>query len=141
MDIVIRPYKEEDRDVLANIFYQIRRDEFPWVDKDLLSLDDFSISTEGEAIFVSLIDGNIAGFISIWERDKFIHNLFVSKCYRKSGIGKALVDYSISRYGVPQRLKCVAENQRALEFYESHGWKIDSEGISSEGKYYLMVFS
>ena len=88
-----------------------------------------------------MVDGTPAGFISIWEESNFIHNLFLSKPYRKLGLGKALIQKAIAVFGTPLTLKCVKENQNALQFYLANGWKIEKEEMGPEGPYYLMSLS
>ena len=35
-------------------------------------------------------------------------------------------------------LKCLMENKNALRFYQRHGWTIEAQGASPEGRYWLM---
>ena len=138
-NLLIRKVIVNDYDKLREIYCKIRSEEFAWVYNVLPS--DFDNSTQGEIIFTALIDGKIAGFISIWEEDKFIHNLFVSKEYRKHGIGKALINQTLLTFGTPLTLKCVKENQNSVNFYLTNGWQIESEEIGTEGAYYLMSYN
>ena len=109
---IIRQYRKADQEALAALFYQIQREEFPWVD----------------------------GFCSVWEPDSFVHNLFVAKGCRRAGVGSALLERAAQEFPLPLALKCVAENRSALGFYLSHGWKIQQEGYSPDGPYYWMAF-
>lgn len=138
--LTIRQYRKADQEALAALFYQIQREEFPWVDGDTLSLQDFERATEGERIFVAELDGALAGFCSVWEPDSFVHNLFVAKGCRRAGVGSALLERAAQEFPLPLTLKCVAENRPALKYYLSHGWKIQQEGYSQDGPYYLMAF-
>lgn len=110
------------------------------MDGDSLSLQDFERATEGERIFVAELDGVLAGFCSVWEPDSFVHNLFVAKSCRRAGVGGALLEKAAQEFPLPLTLKCVAENRSALKYYLSHGWKIQQEGYSQDGTYYLMAF-
>ena len=138
--LIIRQYCKADREALAALFFQIQQEEFPWVDGDTLSLQDFERATEGERIFVAELDGVLAGFCSVWEPDSFVHNLFVAKSCRRAGVGGALLEKAAQEFPLPLTLKCVAENRSALKYYLSHGWKIQQEGYSQDGPYYLMAF-
>ena len=123
------------------MFYQIQSEEFSWVDKSTLSLDSFEKSTDGEIIYVALVNGEIAGFISVWKQNSFIHNLFVVKQYRRLGVGKSLLEKVITIFNKPLTLKCVKKNLNAVQFYLNNGWKIENEQTSSDGAYYLMSFN
>ena len=135
--IEIKVADEMDNAALAKIYYDIRLKEFVW-EKEVC-MDDFKKSTEGERILAGLVDGAIAGFISVWEPDLFVHNLFVCKQYRRTGLGAALIAEANRKYGSPLSLKCMKDNKNALTFYEKNGWKIRESGMCEAGEYYFMV--
>lgn len=138
-DISIQKAQKEDYDELRKIFLKTRQENFNWMEYDSIKLEDFDSSTEGELILAAKIGNDIAGFVSIWEEDKFIHNLFVSSNFKRRGIGKALIDQSVKEVGLPLTLKCVRANVNALNFYLSQGWTIEEEVIENE-PYYLMKY-
>lgn len=137
MIISIKEATKNDYRKLREIFYNTRLETFKYIALSSIKLEDFDSSTEGELILTAWIDGEIAGFISIWEEDKFIHNLFVSSEYKRCGMGKALINECINIIGLPLTLKCVIENKNALDFYMYQGWKIEEKVIGDES-YYLM---
>ena len=138
MELIIKEYCCSDKKKLSQMFYKIQSEEFSWVDKSTLSLDSFEKSTDGEIIYVALIDGKIVGFVSVWKQDNFIHNLFVENKYRSLGVGKSLLEKVITIFNKPLTLKCVKKNLNAVQFYLSNGWKIENEQTGSDGAYYLM---
>ncbi|MBI6871234.1 GNAT family N-acetyltransferase [Clostridium aciditolerans] len=138
-DISIQKAQKEDYDELRKIFLKTRQENFNWMEYDSIKLEDFDSSTEGELILTAKIGNDIAGFVSIWEEDKFIHNLFVSSNFKRCGVGKALIDQSVKEVGLPLTLKCVRANVNALNFYLSQGWTIEEEVIENE-PYYLMKY-
>ncbi|MTK11339.1 MAG: GNAT family N-acetyltransferase [Clostridiaceae bacterium] len=138
-DISIQKAEKEDYDELRKIFLKTRQENFNWMEYDSIRLEDFDSSTEGELILTAKIGNDIAGFVSIWEEDKFIHNLFVSSNFKRRGVGKALIDQSVKEVGLPLTLKCVRTNVNALNFYLSQGWTIEEEVIENE-PYYLMKY-
>ncbi|WP_081757017.1 GNAT family N-acetyltransferase [Gorillibacterium massiliense] len=140
-NIRIEPAKKEDYEQLRTIFFQSRKESFHWVDSSTLKMDDFDHSVEGELILAASVDNQIAGFISIWEEDNFIHNLFVSPEFKRFGIGRALLDEAVRLKGKPMSLKCVMENKNAFQFYLSQGWRIEKEVTDSEEPYYFMVLA
>ena len=106
-NISIEKAQKKDYDELRKIFFNTRQENFNWVEHGSIKLEDFDSSTEGELILTAKIDNEIAGFISIWEEDKFIHNLFVSSNFKRCGVGKALINQSAKAVGLPLTLKCV----------------------------------
>lgn len=140
MNCTIQSYSCQEKEKLSKIYYKILHDEFPWVNQNELSMENFEKSTEGEAIYVAFVGDEVVGFASVWEQDSFIHNLFVSKQYRRLGVGKKLLEKVISIYPKPMTLKCVKENHNAVSFYMNNGWKIERQEMGSEGAYYLMSF-
>lgn len=135
--IYIQEAKKEDYNDLRKLFLNTRQEDFYWMEAEKIKLEDFDSSTEGELILVAKINDDIVGFVSIWEEDKFIHNLFVSSRFKRCGVGKALINECIKVIGLPLTLKCVIANENAMEFYLSQGWTIEDEVIEKE-PYYLM---
>ena len=140
-NILVLEAKESNYEELREIFFTVRRNTFHWIEPETLKLSDFDESTKDELILVAAIGNKIAGFISIWVPDKFIHNLFILEDFQGKGIGTALVNEAIKRVGLPLTLKCVKSNINALNYYKSHNWKIEKEEMGSEGLYYLMKYS
>jgi GNAT superfamily N-acetyltransferase len=136
----IRPAVERDQAVLAEIYLASRRATFTWVEPDRFQLEDFAGQSKGESIFVcESDDGDIAGFMAIWEPDAFIHMLYVRSAFQGSGVGtaliKALPGWPRRRY----RLKCLVKNMRARWFYEQIGFVVTGQGTSAEGDYNDML--
>lgn len=138
-NISIQKAQKEEYDELRKIFLNTRQENFNWMEHDSIKLNDFDSATEGELILTAKIDNYIAGFVSIWEEDKFIHNLFVSSNFKRHGVGKALINESVKVIGLPLTLKCVKANVNALNFYLTQGWTIEEEVTESQ-PYYLMKY-
>ena len=96
---------------------------------------DFFKSIAGEKIYVAKVNNNIAGFLSIWEQENFIHHLYVLPKFQNLGIGKALLQECEKKYGLPLKLKCVKANTKASTFYERNGWTAKTTAIGPEGLY------
>lgn len=137
--IYIQKAQKEEYDDLRKIFFNTRQEEFNWMEYDSIKLDDFDSSTEGELILTAKINNEIVGFVSIWEEDKFIHNLFVSSKFKRCGVGKALINQCVKVVELPLTLKCVRENENALNFYLSQGWTIEEE-VTGKEPYYIMKY-
>jgi GNAT superfamily N-acetyltransferase len=136
--IETRFFTEKDRSALQKIYLESRKNTFHWMDDSLFSLNDFDGDTDGEYIWVATVDNHPVGFISAWESENFIHNLFVHPSTTGGGIGSALLKVCLNRIGRPASLKCLEENISAKNFYLSKGWKIVSYGDGPDGRYQLM---
>lgn len=138
----IRPNRLEDTSKLAEIYLSVRRQTFIWVDPGKFHREDFAAHTNGEVVSVcEAPDGSIAGFISIWAEDDFIHMLYVLPEFQGKGAGTALLQ---SLPGWPQhtyRLKCLVKNRLAKAFYLAHGFQVIGKGTSTEGDYEELSFS
>lgn len=138
--MLIRAIKESDRPALEQLCLTTRQHKFPWLDKKVLRLEDFSRDTAGELIWVAEQDGQVVGFVSAWDSENYIHNLFVLPDYARRGIGTALLEECLKNIGRPARLKCVSENLPALAFYRAMGWQTISEGVGARRDYDLMQY-
>ena len=116
--MIIRKARESDLESISLIYNKVREQHFPWIDSKAISEGDIRKDTDGEEITVAEIDNLVVGFISIWEPDNFIHHLFVSLEYQTMGVGSKLMEFVEQSHPSFLRLKCVAENKRAIEFYK-----------------------
>jgi len=142
MSISIRKARPTDTAALASLFLESRRRAFHWKDPLTFQLEDFEKQTTGEVVSVA-VDQNekILGFVSVFESDRFIHHLFVDANYQRNEIGKLLLG-SLARWlPRPHRLKCVAANQRACEFYAKNGWQQVDRGVSEDGDFLLLEWN
>ena len=125
----IKEHEPHHLPALRNLYLESRVDSFPWLDTEKFALEDFDRDTLGEQIWVVEVSGTIAGFISIWEPEHFIHHL----C-----LGTALIHQAQLLYG-ELSLKCMVPNQKALEFYQAKGFEIRDQVEDADGGYYLMT--
>ena len=135
LSFIIRPATSKDDDDLEEIFLIARRQAFYWMDPQQFNLNDFKFQTEGESIYLAETpEHKLAGFISIWEPENFVHHLYVHPDYQNLGVGKKLVQNVVNLFGLPLRLKCLSKNTKALAFYFSQNWieKGKSEGENGE---------
>ncbi|MET0634555.1 MAG: GNAT family N-acetyltransferase [Chitinophagaceae bacterium] len=115
----------------------MRRETFTWVDPEEFRLMDFDDQTEGEQLMVARVDGRVAGFISLWKEDDFIHHLYVDRRYQGQGVGAELLKAGYRKLGPVARLKCLVNNIRAIRFYERQGFIEMGRGGSEHGDYIL----
>ncbi|WP_425615848.1 N-acetyltransferase family protein [Anatilimnocola sp. NA78] len=136
--ITIRAAEPADLDALREIYLRSRAATFFWTDAAKLQLADFDAATQDEPILVAMSGKEIAGFVSWWPPDNFIHNLFVDPAYLRRGIGRLLLHACLQQIGRPAILKCVQANEPAMAFYRAQGWTIAGEGTGDRGPYYLL---
>lgn len=136
--MIVRYFAEQDRESLRRVYLSTRLKKFAWVDGNSLKESDFDKDTKGEKIWVCETAGKVVGFISVWEPEDFIHHLFVLPEFLRQGCGSMLLEACMAEIGRPAQLKCVVQNVDAKRFYQSKGWCIASEGVSSDGEYHLM---
>ncbi|AOQ02157.1 GNAT family N-acetyltransferase [Enterobacter hormaechei] len=139
-DTMIRPWQEDDRPFLRTLYLHARRVAWPWLDNSEWQLEDFDAATRDEQIWVAIHDGHRVGFASVWENDNFLHNLFVDPLYQRLGVGRLLLEQVQRTFTSTGALKCLVKNERAVAFYQRHGWHIEATGDSPEGEYYLMHY-
>ncbi|WP_338874336.1 GNAT family N-acetyltransferase [Spirosoma sp. SC4-14] len=125
---------------LRQLYLDARQHTFNWQDISKFRLDDFDTATKDEEILVAVSGNTPIGFVSWWEPDNFIHNLYVDAGYYRQGIGKSLLEHCLTKIGRPAALKCLQQNTPALLFYQSQGWRVHSAGQSDDGNYFLMLF-
>ncbi|WP_051320993.1 GNAT family N-acetyltransferase [Rhizobium mesoamericanum] len=137
----IRSPGQSDLQILADIYLTVRRETFVWVDPASFRHEDFKTHTHGEHLWLAEApNGEIAGFMTLWPPDDFIHMLYVSKFWQGQGAGAALLaalpDWPHNKY----RLKCLVKNSRAKAFYRSKGFVVTGSGTSAEGDFEEMSF-
>lgn len=140
MTITISEAAPNDIPVLREIFLTTRMETFSWVKGSSYELADFDKETDGEEILVAHVNNEIAGFVSIWLPDNFIHHLYIKSSLHGQGIGRRLLDCTIEKLASTVRLKCLVENVTAIIFYKKYGFVEIERGSSKEGDYVLLEF-
>lgn len=120
--IEIKPATDADRAALAEIYLVDRQQEFPWVTDP--KLQDFDYDSRGEFVSVAWVDGQRAGFCSLYRLANFIHLLFVAPDFRHLKVGERLLTEMRQYATEPLTLKCVMTNENALRFYAKVGFQI-----------------
>jgi GNAT superfamily N-acetyltransferase len=138
VDITIRPSTAEDIRDLKKLFLEARQSTFTWAEPGAFRLDDFEQETYGEKILVAIREDEIAGFISLWEYDHFIHHLYIRNEMQGKGIGSALLEAAVHAVGYPLRLKCLEKNTKALSFYQKKGFVAKGKGMAELGVYFRL---
>lgn len=118
-DLEIRPALADELLDCALLYERIARDGFYWLDPSVRTAEAMLATFTEEEVFVAIRDGELAGFLSFYPSDNFVHSLFVET--RNEGIGPALLAHVIERAGRVS-LKCADENTAARRFYDRLGY-------------------
>jgi GNAT superfamily N-acetyltransferase len=143
----IKPMVVADYGALRALYLLSRQTTFVWLAPEAFKLSDFDADVAGERVWVAHADGRIVGFASVWERENFLHTLFVHPDFLRCGIGTALLEACLSTRAanagspVAMTLKCLAQNLTALDFYAARGWSRIGGGDSPEGDFVLLRFA
>lgn len=92
--IVIRRLEGDSLKYLATLFKKIFTDCFS-------SHPVFEDAVRGEIVYAAFINDEVAGFVSVWQEDSFIHFLAVDEKYRMMGIGRKLLGMWKKHSAVP----------------------------------------
>ncbi|KQV10540.1 acetyltransferase [Rhizobium sp. Root1203] len=142
MEWIVRAPEGPEREELADIYLTVRRETFTWVAASQFHHGDFFAHTQGEIVWLAETpEGEIAGFMTLWPPDDFIHMLYVRKVWQGKGAGNALLralpDWPRQKY----RLKCLVKNSGAKAFYLTNGFAVTGSGSSAEGDYEELSFT
>jgi GNAT superfamily N-acetyltransferase len=129
----LRLGEPRDHDACAEIYLAAAPIAFPWLPSDAIRRADLETALREEELWVAERDGTIAGFVSIYLPDRFIHSLYVHPARQHQGIGRALLDLALRRCDGRAELKCQEGNRGACAFYTRLGWRPVDWGWSTAG--------
>lgn len=96
---------------------------------------DFTAETEGEELFVADVGGTVAGLLTLWRAEAFVHFLHVASASRRRGVGRLLLATAQAEVARPLELKCLTGNAGALRFYQRLGWQTVKQGADPPAPY------
>ncbi len=125
-EIVIRRAKPSENDSVHALVQAIADETFAY----LFASSQVPI---GEADWLSawlaISEGEIVGVAMT--RDAWVSDLWIRRDRRRTGIGGKLLAHAereiCGRGYDTLRLRAVKSNTRAVQFYQSHGWRVDRE--------------
>lgn len=139
--IEITAYTADDKPYLQELFLYVRQSTFTWLPPSSFHLSDFDKETKDEYILVARLNHRIAGFISVWMPEHFIHHLYVDTSLQRKGIGRALLQALFSELKATFQLKCLLKNEAAIAFYKINGF-IEKETVTDKaGDYGLFQYT
>jgi ribosomal protein S18 acetylase RimI-like enzyme len=129
----IRAFVAADAKICAGIFDRAWRAGHPFAPRRITDAV-FATETDGETLLVAEhAPHEVAGFVSFYAPDSFIHHLYVEPRLRNRGIGRALLAHAVTAAGGSASLKCQLGNQPALGFYRHLGWTEIVAGTNEYG--------
>ncbi|MDA9556038.1 GNAT family N-acetyltransferase [Vibrio sp.] len=122
---------------LRDLYLESRQNTFTWLDSNAFQLSDFDSDTKGEEVWVAIENNQVLGFISVWDKEGFIHHLYVQTPEVNKGIGSQLLA-KIMDYYPRLTLKCFTLNTHAVRFYTSKGFTIIDTTHKADESYHTM---
>lgn len=148
-DFDIRPAREEDRAALLALSPRLTTGAAPWRDpakfaaaaRGWIESSLASAHEDGHAVLVALLDGHVAGMVSLAERrhftgdlDAYIGELVTDGAVEGSGAGRALMaaaeKWAAGRGLCRITLETGVRNDRARHFYERAGFEEEEIRLS-----------
>lgn len=135
--VSIRPYAPADAPACASIFDRAWHSGHAYAPREI-GLATLEAETMGETILIAELDGAVAGFVSVYLPESFVHHLYVDPVRQGHGIGPLLLERAVALAGGRASLKCQTRNARAIAFYHRLGWVEVTAGTSEFGPWVAM---
>lgn len=124
--LVVRRALPEELEACADLYVQVLRETFTWIDPARHRREDFLQAAREEEVYVALDRGRLVAVAALYAPQNFLHSLYVED--RGRGIGRALLEHIAERLDGPMSLKCQAANGAAQAFYEREGFVATDAG-------------
>jgi len=129
--IAVRPYRDEDRDVLAKLWLDSWRSTGLPVAKLATEAGNYDrigreLATGWEA-HLAWDEDHLVGFLALKPATGCLDQLFVLPEARGRGIGRLLLDFAKARLPGGLWLSTAEDNHRARRFYERNGFRRSEE--------------
>ena len=119
--VAIRLATDADIPACAALSDRIHRSVFVWDPGVAYGLPAFKRRIDGEVVTIAWVDCRIAGFVSVYRPDNFVHTLYVDLPWHGCGIGRRLLGAGLTGLNGAARLKCSIANLPAQRFYQRLG--------------------
>ncbi len=137
-DISIRDFVAGDTEACAGIFDRAWHAGHPYAPREI-DVVAFAMETKDERVLVAEAAGKIAGFVSLYAPEAFVHHLYVEPGCQGRGIGRALLQRAVALAGGKATLKCQLRNPQTLRFYRRLGWRESETGEAEFGPWVMMM--
>jgi len=136
--ISIRQFIPSDAADCVRIFDRAWNSGHPYAPRRI-DLASFEVETSGETLLIAEVDNRVAGFVSVYLPQTFVHHLYVEPSLQGRGIGKALLTNAVALTGGQASLKCQTRNADAISFYRRLGWRDGETGESEFGPWIRLL--
>lgn len=132
--VAIRKATDADLPIAGELFLRVRRKSLPWMSDERRATDNFDDSIAGEEVTLAWAGAALAGLVSVYRQETYVHSLYIDFPWQGAGVGRALLAAGLATTVGPARLKCEEANLPARRFYEHLGWQeVARGGEGNEG--------
>ncbi len=133
----INKYSETDFGSLAELFRKVYVQTYPHFDQKFHETERFFLILrehilQNSYVWTAKFDGKVVGFLALEEN--FIDQLYVLEEFQNKGLGSFWIAESKKIYPDFLELYTFACNEKAIRFYEKHGFTIIEKGIAPDEK-------
>lgn len=133
----IKEYTAEDFEAIAELFRSVYVKTYPHFNPKFFEAERFrtilrEYTLPNSQVWTAKTDGKIAGFVALARN--FIGQLYIYEDFQNKGLGGFWVKQAKTIYPDFLELYTFASNEKAIAFYEKHGFKIIERGIAPNEK-------
>jgi len=133
----ITEYRAEDFEAIAGLFRSVYAKTYPHFDPKFFEAERFRAilrehTLPDSQIWTAKTRSKIIGFVALARN--FIDQLYVRDDFQNKGLGGFWVERAKLIYPDFLELYTFASNEKAISFYERHGYKITERGIAPDEK-------
>ena len=133
----IAEYRAEDFEAIAELFHSVYMKTYPHFDPKFFEPKRFRAilrehTLPNSEIWTAKTEGKIVGFIALARN--FIDQLYVHEDFQSKGLGGFWVAHAKVLYPDFLELYTFAANEKAIRFYEKHGFRVTERGIAPDEK-------
>lgn len=135
IDAEIFKYREQDFETLAALFREIYAATYPFLDEKFLHPLRFEKilrkhTLPNADVWLAKTNGELIGFAAVSRN--FIDQLYVHPKFQGKGLGSFWIEQAKAKYPDFLELYTLAANEKAIAFYEKHGFKIIERAIAPD---------
>ena len=133
----IGEYKAEDFEAIAELFRDVYVKTYPHFDARFLKAERFrtilrEYTLPNSQVLTAKAGGEIISFVALGQN--FVDQLYVRESFQNKGLGGFWINRAKTFYPDFLELYTFASNEKAIIFYEKHGFKITERGIAPDEK-------
>lgn len=128
-------YSDEYKEACIEVFHKVYCETYTYLESKYMQTqrfrDLFIINTVPNSdIYILRKNKQVIGFLSIYEN--IIENFYILSKFQNKGLGSLTIEKIKELY--PQKLgvHVLMSNYKGIKFFEKHGFKIITEGISPD---------